>query len=101
MRLDCCKQGYSNSAQLSIYCGFAKETDDEADAADKCITALEDLLKTCCFKRGCDLIDEKDYKKLINMINADSINYSLPKTLSSKEIADREHSLAMYVSLVI
>ncbi len=42
--------------------------------------------KNCGFERGYDLIDEKDYEKLTNMINADSINYSPPKTLSNKEI---------------
>jgi alcohol dehydrogenase len=73
-------------AKLSLYCGFAKETDDPAAAADKFIAALEELLKTCGIERGCDLIDEKDYKKLVSMINTDSINYSPPKTLSDEEI---------------
>lgn len=73
-------------AKLSIYCGFSKDTDENAAAADHFIAALEGLLKKCGFERGCDLIDEKDYKKLIKMINADSINYSPPKTLSNKEI---------------
>ncbi|AEV70212.1 iron-containing alcohol dehydrogenase [Acetivibrio clariflavus] len=74
-------------AQLSVYCGFSKETDDQEAAADSFVAALEELLETCGFERGCDLIDEKDYKKLIRMINADSINYSPPKTLNNKEIA--------------
>ena len=73
-------------ANLSVYCGFARETDDEAAAADKFIAALEQLLKACGFERGCDLIDDKDCKKLVSMINADSINYSPPKTLTNKEI---------------
>lgn len=73
-------------AKLSHYCGFSKETDDDAAAVDKFLAALEELLKTCGFKRGSDLIEVKDYKKLTNMINADSINYSPSKTLSNKEI---------------
>ena len=73
-------------AKLSIFCGYSKETDGEVAAVDSLITALEELLETCGFERGCDLIDEKDYKKLIKMINADSINYSPPKTLSNKDI---------------
>jgi alcohol dehydrogenase class IV len=73
-------------AKLSVYCGFAGETDDEAAAADRFIAVLEQLLETCGFERGCDLIDRKDYKKLVGMIGADSINYSPPKTLSNKEI---------------
>mgnify|MGYP003367458329 CR=1 FL=1 len=73
-------------AKLSIHCGFSKETDDEVAAVDKFLAALEELLKNCGFERGCDLIDAKDYKKLTKMINADSINYSPPKTLNNKEI---------------
>lgn len=73
-------------ARLSVYCEFARETDEEAAAADKFIAALEQLLKSCGFERGCDLIDVKDCKNLVRMINADSINYSPPKTLSNKEI---------------
>jgi len=50
------------------------------------IAAFEELLKTCGFERECEQLDKKDYKKLVNMINADSINYSPPKTLSDREI---------------
>ncbi|WP_161946609.1 iron-containing alcohol dehydrogenase [Ureibacillus xyleni] len=73
-------------AELSIYCGFSTETVDEVAAANRFITALEGLLKNCGFERGFDMIDEKDYKKLTKMINADSINYLPPKTLNNKEI---------------
>ncbi len=73
-------------AKLAVYCGFARESDDKAAAADRLLAALEQLLETCGFEKGCDLIDRKDYKKLVSMINADSINYSPPKTLSNKEI---------------
>jgi len=80
---DICKD---KLAKLAIYCGFAEETDDKDAAADRLIAALEDLLETCGLERGCALLDRKDYKKLSRMINADSINYSPPKTLSNKEI---------------
>lgn len=73
-------------AKLSAYCGFSKDTDDEAAAADRFIVALKELLKTCGFEGGCDLIDDQDYKELTSRINADSINYSPSKTLSNKEI---------------
>lgn len=72
--------------KLSIYCGFSKETDDKSVAVDKLMAALEALMKTCGLEKGCALIEEKDYKKLTNMINADAINYSPSKTLSDKEI---------------
>jgi alcohol dehydrogenase class IV len=55
-------------AQLSRYCGFSQETESSATAADKFIAALKALLQTCGFDKGYDLIEEKDYKKLINMI---------------------------------
>jgi hypothetical protein len=43
-------------AELSVYCGFAKETDDKAAAVDKFMAVLDDLLKTCGLEKGCDLI---------------------------------------------
>lgn len=61
-------------AKLSVYCECAKEEDDKVAAADKFIATLEELLNACGFERSCDLIDKKDYKKLVHMINADSIN---------------------------
>ncbi len=73
-------------ARLSIHCGFSDETDDVITAADKFLAALEELLKKCGLEGGCELVEVKDYKNLIKMINADSINYSPPKTLSNKEI---------------
>lgn len=73
-------------AKLSMYCGFSKETEDEATAADRFITALKELLRICGFEKGCDLIDEKDYKRLVKMINVDSINYSPTKILSNEEV---------------
>lgn len=73
-------------AALSVYCGFSKETEDKSIASEKFITALEELLGKCGIEKDDDLIKEKDFKKLIKMINADSINYSPPKTLTNKEI---------------
>lgn len=77
-----------NLAELSIYCGFSKETDDKASAAEKFIAALRELLEKCGIEKGCDLIKKDDFKKLTKMINADSINYSPPKTLTNKEIVN-------------
>ena len=74
-------------AGLALYCGLARERDDQDTAADSFLGALEELLKSCGCERGCNLIEEKDYQKLTDMINADSTNYSPPKTLSNKEIA--------------
>lgn len=73
-------------AKLSIACGFSTEIDDKEIATEKFIIALKELLKNCNIERGCDLIDVNDYIKLTKMINADSINYTPPKTLSNKEI---------------
>lgn len=76
----------SKLAKLSVYCGFASFEDDEYTKADKLIASLEDLLIKCGFNRSLRALDKKDYEKLTHMINADSINYSPPKTLTDEEI---------------
>ena len=48
--------------------------------------ALKDLLDTCGLEKGCPPLDEKDYDRLTNMIDADSINYSPARTFSDSEI---------------
>ena len=74
-------------AELSVYFGFAKESDDKSASVDKFLAALEELLNRCGMAGGCDVLDEKDDKKRIGMIYKDSINDSPPKTLSGREIA--------------
>ena len=65
---------------------MAEESDGREAAADKLILALKALLDKCGLEKGCPPLDEKDYDRLTNMIDADSINYSPSRTFSDSEI---------------
>lgn len=71
---------------LAIWCGVAQQEDMPDEAADKMIAALQKLLDQCGLERECVELQEKDYPKLVGMIDADSINYSPSKTFSDQEI---------------
>ena len=73
--------------QLALHCDLASEQDSQQDASDKLVAALWRLLETCGLEKGCDSLQEDDFPRLIGRINADSINYSPPKTFSDAEIA--------------
>lgn len=71
---------------LSLYCGFSKKSDDHNAAADMFLSELRKLLVQCGLKNGCSEIKQEDYDMLVEMIDADSINYSPPKTFKDEEI---------------
>ena len=71
-------------AELSVYCGFADTADEHA--AEVFIDKLKELLSLCGLEKGCGMIKEPDYKKLVYMIDSDSVNYSPSKTFSDGEI---------------
>lgn len=73
-------------AALSVYCGFAKKSDDHLLAADAFLEELKKLLELCGLHKGCGELKTEDYQKLVGMIDADSINYSPPKTFMDDEI---------------
>ena len=73
-------------AALAVWCGLATEEDEAELAVDKLLAALRELLERCGLEPCCEALQEADEKKLIRMIDADSINYSPPKTLSDREI---------------
>ena len=77
---------YDEMAALAVHCGVAEESDGREAAADKLILALKALLDKCGLEKGCPPLDEKDYDRLTNMIDADSINYSPSRTFSDSEI---------------
>ena len=77
---------YEEMAELARHCGMAEQDDAPDKAADKLIAALKELLEKCGLEKGCPQLNEKDYKKLTKMIDADSINYSPSRTLSDNEI---------------
>ena len=76
----------SRLSSLAVYCGLADESDGEAEAADRLVSALARLLKDCGLEKECAALREEDYEKLIRMIDADSVNYSPPVTLRDSEI---------------
>ena len=73
-------------AALAVHCGLAGEDEAPHIAADKLLTALKDLLDSCGLDKDCPLINVDDYDRLTSMIDADSVNYSPPSTLTDNEI---------------
>ena len=67
-------------------CSLADPGDDRRAAEDKLFSALKALLDRCGLEHGCAAIREEDYSQLVKMIDADSVNYSPPKTLGDDEI---------------
>ena len=75
-------------SSLALHCGLADERNSKEGASDNMLLALEGLLNLCGLEHTCDALQESDYHRLIGMIDADSINYSPPKTFTDTEIAD-------------
>lgn len=71
---------------LAVWCGIARQEDTPEKAADQMIDALRQLLEKCGLEKECVELRKKDYPQLVKMIDADSINYSPPKTFSDREI---------------
>ena len=77
---------FEEMALLARHCHLADDEDTMEAAADKLIAALMELLKNCGLEKACPLLQEKDYDKLVRMIDADSINYSPSRTFTDSEI---------------
>ena len=77
---------YEEMALLARHCHLTEDADTMEAAADKLILALKQLLERCGLEKGCPMLQEKDYKKLTRMIDADSVNYSPSRTLTDNEI---------------
>ena len=73
-------------ADLSVWCGLAEGTDDEAAAVDRLLERLRELLDRCGLEHGCSELRQEDYPKLIRMINTDAINYSPSKIFRDSEV---------------
>ena len=73
-------------ANLAKYLKLAEKNDKPVQAAEKLIAGLKTLLESCGLEKGCDMIQEKDYDRLICMIDEDSINYSPVRTFTDDEI---------------
>lgn len=73
-------------ADLALRCSLAQPGDSPAEAAEKFLEGLEQLLDLCGLEKGCPLIRREDYEQLIRMIDDDSINYSPVKTFTDGEV---------------
>ena len=73
-------------AALAVYCGLADEADDPKTAVDRFFAALRALLQQCGLTHGCCALRPSDCRRLIELIDKDSINYSPPKTFTDREI---------------
>ena len=73
-------------AELAAYCGLTAPGDSPQVAGEKMLAALKNLLDACGLEKGCPAIQPEDYEALVRLIDADSINYSAPKTFTDKEI---------------
>ena len=89
LQKDACGSKY---AELARYCGLVQEataiplmTSDE-QAADIFLQAVQDLMHGCQMDAIPSPVRACDHEKLIDLIAADSINYSAPVTLSNSDI---------------
>ena len=73
-------------AELAAYCGLTSPGDGPEEAAARMMKPLGELLRLCGLENGCAEVREEDYPELVRLIDADSINYSAPKTFSDEEI---------------
>ena len=72
--------------ELSCYCGYAQKGDDMGTAINRFLHELRELLISCGFGNGLTCLNRRDYTKLIEEIDSDSINYSPSMTFTDKEI---------------
>ncbi len=73
-------------AQMARYCGIADDDVANKQAADIFLRAVKNLMSQCAMDSIVSPVKADDYKELIGMIAADSINYSAPMTFSNKDI---------------
>ena len=73
-------------ASLARYCGLAAEDTADAEAAERFLQAIRDLMTKCGMDRIESPVRRCDHEALIPLIAADSINYSSPVTLSNDQI---------------
>lgn len=73
-------------AALSVWCGLAGENDGTETAIDNLLNALRELLKLCGLPPRCSKINPKDCRRLIDLIDMDSVNYSPSVVFTDSEI---------------
>ena len=73
-------------AKIARYCALAGEDTADADAAERFLATVRQLLAQCGLDAIASPVRLCDHEELIPMIAADSINYSSPVTLSNDQI---------------
>ena len=73
-------------AMLARYCQLADESTGDAEAADRFLQAVAQLIHECGMDNLSAPIKEDDFEELTRMIAKDSINYSAPMTFSNEDI---------------
>ncbi|MCQ2436508.1 MAG: iron-containing alcohol dehydrogenase [Clostridia bacterium] len=73
-------------ADLSRYCALADDSVSDADACDKLLDAIRELIAMCGFDDRKDFIAASDYRSLAHAIAWDSINYAPPIVMSNRQI---------------
>ena len=73
-------------ASLARYCHLADEKNDDVEAADLFLQAIQRLMAQCGMDQIASPVRPCDHEELIPLIAADSINYSSPVTLSNSDI---------------
>ena len=83
-----CRERY---AELARYCGLTKSSSvslqpSDAQAAELFLQAVRNVLHACGMDQIASPVKACDHAKLMEMVAADSINYSAPMTLSNNDI---------------
>lgn len=83
-----CRERY---AELARYCGLTKSSSvslqpSDAQAAELFLQAVRNALHACGMDQIASPVKACDHAKLMEMVAADSINYSAPMTLSNNDI---------------
>ena len=73
-------------ASLARYCGLADADVADAEAAERFLQAVRELMARCGMDKIESPVRRCDHEALIPLIAADSINYSSPVTLSNDQI---------------
>ena len=73
-------------AKIARYCALAGEDTADADAAERFLATVRQLLAQCGLDAIASPVRLCDHEELIPMIAADSINYSSPVTLNNDQI---------------
>lgn len=76
----------SKLTALARHCGCTAADRSDEEAVRTLLQRLSELIALCGYDGPFEMLKKEDYPALIRAVNADSINYSPPKTLTDQEI---------------